>query len=246
MFWNCEANFICDAPNGAMNWAVGSVGSFVNAQYTKEPDGIIQSTGTHVTPRSLYYKQLQERLGPNGLRHMILPQQKTGAIYAQLQSWNGEGLLLDRVITWVDETSVPVPTNFPLSVGGFVRDLSLLDASPTTYQWSQVSGPGTTTFSSSSNLSTTASFSLAGTYTLQLVVTSSKGSSATATLTTNASLGPIPNPTPDPIPNPTLALSSNPTPAPCLCRNATHRKACTNFCGINSCVFTRKRICKPK
>ena len=185
MFWNCDSNFICDAPNAAMNWAVGVIGD-VSAAITSEPGGIIESRGAYVYPRSLYYSQLRDRLGPNCGRHVIIPEQKPGNIWSLLQTWNGNGLLSNRVITWRDESSATISLNSPVSIGGVVRDLSLLDASPTAYQWSKDSGPGTITFGDTSKLETTASFSSSGTYTLRLKVTSFNSttvSPATATLT---------------------------------------------------------------
>jgi alpha-tubulin suppressor-like RCC1 family protein len=53
-----------------------------------------------------------------------------------------------------------------VSLSGVVTDDGLV--APTTVAWSQVSGPGTTTFADSTSTSTTASFSSSGVYTLRL------------------------------------------------------------------------------
>src|ERR1700720_306083 len=57
-----------------------------------------------------------------------------------------------------------------------------------TYSWTMVSGPGTATFSNSTALSTTASFSTAGTYTLQLAAFDG---SATSTSTVVITVYPV-------------------------------------------------------
>ncbi len=57
MFWQCSAAFIeCYAPPTAMNWAYGSWSQF-------RGDGYWNNSNEHVSPRSLYYAQLAERLG---------------------------------------------------------------------------------------------------------------------------------------------------------------------------------------
>lgn len=60
-------------------------------------------------------------------------------------------------------------TNIP-SGTGVVLEATVLDDTPATLtsQWSKVSGPGTVTFGNAANASTTATFSVAGTYLLRL------------------------------------------------------------------------------
>jgi hypothetical protein len=100
LIWNSAANsIICDGPNGAMNWCIGSTGIQAEGiQSPEEPPGIWDSHNTPVTPRSLYYTQLAERLGTNALNHVILPQQKTGGIWTALYNWGGDGLFLDDLL----------------------------------------------------------------------------------------------------------------------------------------------------
>ena len=67
--WNCTAaTFIIQNPPGAPNWAIGCIGERQQtARYFEvEPvlsEGIFESHGTHVAPRSLYLAQLTARLG---------------------------------------------------------------------------------------------------------------------------------------------------------------------------------------
>lgn len=60
--WNCEGSLICQQPPTAQNWAIGFVGKKEPGAY-KRPDGWWEATGRHVEPRSLYMKQLEDRLG---------------------------------------------------------------------------------------------------------------------------------------------------------------------------------------
>lgn len=68
--WNCTAKtYIIQNPPGARNWAIGCVGGRLrNACYFDtaplEPEGVFESHGAHVAPRSLYLAQMLSRLGP--------------------------------------------------------------------------------------------------------------------------------------------------------------------------------------
>ena len=172
LFWNCEATrWRCHAPNGAMNWAIGMIGEkggFLSNRIP-EPDGIIQSHGSHVTPRSLYYTQLKERKGANALHSVVLPNQNAGTIWTALEAWMGDGLFGDAVLAWMDKESGPVSTEASLDIGGMVRDLNLLGNNPT-FAWSLTSGPGSVNFGDPSALQTTASFDTSGVYLLELLV----------------------------------------------------------------------------
>jgi len=67
--WNCTAKtFIIQNPPGAINWAIGCIGERLQtARYFDTapilPEGIFESHGTPVAPRSLYLAQLAARLG---------------------------------------------------------------------------------------------------------------------------------------------------------------------------------------
>jgi hypothetical protein len=169
MLWNTEAEIIAAAPNGGMNYAIGNVGTYTQYDsYVQEPRGIVQSLGSHVTPRSLYYTQLKDRLGSNAMNSQLIPAQKVGHIWNELQSWYGDGLFMDPVVVWYDE-GVDVMVDTAHDIFGHVRDLNLMESSPS-IGWSLTSGPGTVQFSDSSSLSTQVTFSAEGTYIVRLVV----------------------------------------------------------------------------
>jgi hypothetical protein len=60
--WNCEGELVCQQPPTAQNWAIGFVGEKKIGAFPR-PDGYWESLGKHVEPRSLYLKQLEDRLG---------------------------------------------------------------------------------------------------------------------------------------------------------------------------------------
>jgi hypothetical protein len=90
MFWNCEARTVCHTPLGAMNWAIGIVGTRALGSWApEEPLGYWESLGVHVCLRSLYYSQLQDRLGPEAVANVTTPAQRVGPIWPQLETWAG-------------------------------------------------------------------------------------------------------------------------------------------------------------
>ncbi|MDR1610458.1 MAG: DUF6298 domain-containing protein, partial [Candidatus Symbiothrix sp.] len=68
VFWQCAPSLIeCFAPPTAMNWAFGSWSEFSG-------NGYWESSNNHIQPRSLYYSQLEKRLGKNYVdRSMLIP-----------------------------------------------------------------------------------------------------------------------------------------------------------------------------
>ncbi len=68
VFWQCSAALVeCFQPPTAQNWAFG-----VWAQF--QGDGFWDQSNEHIKPRSLYYAQLQERLGAKAIdRAVLLP-----------------------------------------------------------------------------------------------------------------------------------------------------------------------------
>lgn len=99
VFWNCEATVIfAMKPPTAQNWAIGWIGGTDAAtlnvggrfrsklerlsERAPKPvvdpgvpilgDGYIESPTAPVAPRSLYLRQLEERLGPGAVRHLVL------------------------------------------------------------------------------------------------------------------------------------------------------------------------------
>jgi len=78
--WNSTAkSFLIQMPPGAANWAIGNRGEqILGAMPTYPrvagapmlPQGIIESQGAPVSPRSLYLKQLSDRLGSQALKNI--------------------------------------------------------------------------------------------------------------------------------------------------------------------------------
>ncbi len=94
MFWNLETpgNVTkVDSPPGAMNWGIGCSGQ------TKEGAGYWEKWGTHLLPRSLYLKQLEDRLGPEAVLNTTTLAQRNGRIWDALSVWKGIGSLEDSL-----------------------------------------------------------------------------------------------------------------------------------------------------
>lgn len=73
VLWNCEVNsMILEKPAIAQNYAIGCKGTIV---VRSEEVGYVESNGTHVYPRSLYYKQLEDRLGMDAVRAVATDEQ---------------------------------------------------------------------------------------------------------------------------------------------------------------------------
>jgi hypothetical protein len=68
VMWNCEGSVIAQTPPTANTWVIGFVGQKDKPAFDR-PDATWESTGTHVQPRSLYLKQLEDRLGPDAVRN---------------------------------------------------------------------------------------------------------------------------------------------------------------------------------
>ena len=63
VLWNCEAeSFILQKPPTSQNYAIGCIGEKRDGRHARE-DGYWESHGQKVHPRSLYLKQLEDRLG---------------------------------------------------------------------------------------------------------------------------------------------------------------------------------------
>lgn len=72
VLWNCERIFMVQQPPEMQNYVIGHVGEYKmihNLQLIDDtkPRGFIEHQGVHVTPRSLYLTQLEERLGSDAL-----------------------------------------------------------------------------------------------------------------------------------------------------------------------------------
>ena len=75
--WNCEAkNYVNQLPPGTYNWVIGSTGERLRLPrpFVKEgllPEGIFDSHGKQVVPKSLYLAQLKERLGEDAITSIL-------------------------------------------------------------------------------------------------------------------------------------------------------------------------------
>lgn len=71
--WNTEGDLVVQQPPTAQNYAIGHVGRKVNPfvpnsdDRRQRLDGYWEKHGQHVSPRSLYLQQLQERLGADAV-----------------------------------------------------------------------------------------------------------------------------------------------------------------------------------
>jgi len=68
--WNCEGPLVCQRPPTAQNWAIGHIGEKQAGAFAPRPDGYWESQGKHVEPRSLYLRQLRDRLGASAVKNI--------------------------------------------------------------------------------------------------------------------------------------------------------------------------------
>lgn len=178
VFWNCVADsFICDAPKAAMNFAIGCVGTRIQGSFAPdEPFGFWESPNTPVNPRSLYYKQLEDRLGSHALRTITTPSQLQGTIWNILSAWAGEGDPPDLPAfspLQVEVSAEPsAARNIEHPVSAVIR-YPLPSNFPESASWNVVSGPDGVSFRDPSSPTTTVSFSQPGTYQLQYTISQS-------------------------------------------------------------------------
>jgi len=70
VLWNCEAeSFIVQKPPTSQNYIIGSIGEKKEGRHKRE-EGHWESHGQKVTPRSLYLKQLEDRLGKEAVQNI--------------------------------------------------------------------------------------------------------------------------------------------------------------------------------
>ncbi|VGO18852.1 hypothetical protein [Pontiella sulfatireligans] len=86
VFWNCETSSICvQEPPSAQNYAIGCTGRISRGRFKDRKPGHYESHGKHVEPRSLYLKQLEDRLGTRAVEHVTTKAQRVGSIYEALR-----------------------------------------------------------------------------------------------------------------------------------------------------------------
>lgn len=86
MFWNCVATigFIVENPPGSINWLIGGTGRVSGDSYTA-------SLGHPVEPRSLFIKQLTDRIGESKVKDIFIDKQlnNNNTIWNDLGRWAG-------------------------------------------------------------------------------------------------------------------------------------------------------------
>lgn len=174
VFWNCvAATMICDAPPAAMNFSIGCIASQRQGQWQpSEPDGFWESRNQHVAPRSLYYRQLRDRLGHQALDTITSKAQTNGPIWSQLATWQG-----DSSVDWLPSFApigLEVKDDFTVNLteesvlSGVIRYPLPDNFAPPSATWSQISGPAAAVIAAPTSLSSPVSFVTPGVYQFQL------------------------------------------------------------------------------
>jgi len=139
VLWNCQAeSLICEAPKGAMNFAVGCSGTKRNGIWINEPDGWWEHQGQPVSPRSLYYKQLENRLGTAAVENVTTPEQRSGGIWPDLAEWAGEYTFQPHPI----QSNKPAHESLEIGSDAFFEVVPLPGATILEYQWFEISAGG--------------------------------------------------------------------------------------------------------
>ena len=121
--WNTESpSVVCDAPVGHMNYAIGNTGNealsiYINNTRPGVYRGHYDNHGSHVATRSLYLKQLEDRLGAAAVENIAIPEQETGNIYHMLDGWRGNGPLPAYNIS-----RLAAPENFAMTDLEYLQD----------------------------------------------------------------------------------------------------------------------------
>ena len=137
VLWNCQSgSIVCEAPKGAMNFAIGCSGTRNNGLWVDEPDGWWEHQGQPVKPRSLYYKQLEDRLGVAAVENVTMPEQRSGGIWPDLADWAGEYTFQSHPI----DSSTPADKRLVIGADAIFEVVPLPGATILEYQWYELSG----------------------------------------------------------------------------------------------------------
>jgi hypothetical protein len=91
VFWNCRTSSICvQQPPTAQNYAFGCTGKSDKGRFRDRKPGHYESHGEPVNPRSLYLKQLEDRLGAHAVENVTTEPQRSGTIYDVLKKQLGQ------------------------------------------------------------------------------------------------------------------------------------------------------------
>ncbi len=130
--------------SGTSHTGTISIKGLVAGNYDVIVDGVVQTVVS--VPSTSELKHFTYNMGTNETYNVIVRRNNTQLLVAEAGN----------------NATIKLPASASLN-GSVV-------GTPASITWSKVSGPGTVTFGNASELSTTASFSTAGTYTLQLAV----------------------------------------------------------------------------
>lgn len=144
--WNLEcASYVCDAAIGSQNYLIGSIGNESQGAVSHDahPESIYRGYwensgpgGIHMTTRSLYLKQLEDRLGNVALTNITIPDQLVGNIYANLSSWAGNSLFYSANVAVSNVEILPVTaTVFEGNTKQLTTTFSPWDASNKSVIW---------------------------------------------------------------------------------------------------------------
>ncbi|SDM09384.1 hypothetical protein SAMN05421823_110143 [Catalinimonas alkaloidigena] len=113
LFWQCSAARIdCFRPPTAQNWAFGVWSQFAGHGYWHE-------VNSHIRPRSLYYAQLEERLGEEaGTRAQLLPMESEGLTSPTLEEAAELNALARKPLVLLPEWISRAPERNPIPTDG--------------------------------------------------------------------------------------------------------------------------------
>lgn len=95
VIWNGEGALMLQSPPTAQNFAFGFVGRKAKPDFG-EPGGWWEAYGQHVAPRSLYTKQLEDRLGPQAVRNIAGENLPSPMSSTQAQTPNSASILTPK------------------------------------------------------------------------------------------------------------------------------------------------------
>jgi len=181
MFWNVHVTGNHDiwvsSPIAGMNWGIGSVAP------NRTGDGFFESNDEHVLPRSLFFAQLEDRVGKDVVLAITTETQRNGRIYDALEAWQGIGQLQDNLPALVTKITVKSEDDLVAVVQGNTLQLDA-EIQPATLThngvtWSIISGTGTAAISENGLLTAASS----GTVTARATANDESGVSGSLLIT---------------------------------------------------------------
>lgn len=138
VFWNCKTpNQKCDAPKGAMNFAIGSKANKQEGSWApEEPFGWWEHQWLDVIPRSLYFQQLQDRLGLSAVNNVASISQRIGSIWNEILAWAGNTRFQPNPLREGTPKDRPLLEGLPVIFEAVPADGAVIKE----YQWYEISG----------------------------------------------------------------------------------------------------------